>query len=177
MSDNRASIGRYLTVLVLWLIPVALILFPLLYPTEGFVRDMLLLPVILLLLYVAFLLAPLFRPLKNIDFFDDVPGTIERYATAHRARKDVRDILRLYQGGRLPNVYELPNLTPFQKDVKRMCDRLRNDADWHASNAEVSRDLLDRMEALMHASEEHQEDEQQSEKKPPRPAKKSGKRR
>jgi len=178
MDDERSPVGKYLTVLILWIIPVVLILVPLLYPTEGHVRDILVLPVIVILLYIAFILAPLFHPPRNADFFDEVPRTIERYANEQRARKDVRDILKLYQGGRLPNVYELPRLTPFQKDVKRMCERLRADAEWHASNVELSRDLLERMHALMRAEAEDEEEEQrQPEKKPHHPGKKSGKRR
>ena len=173
MRDGNSAAGKYVTVLLFWLIPVGLILIPLVYPTEGYVREILVLPVIFVLLYVAFLLSPLFRPLRNIDYFDDVPETIQRYVDARRARKEARDLIRLYDGGRLPNVYELPSLTPFQRDVKRITDGLRIDTEWHASNAEVSRDLLERMEALMRAS-----DEEESEHEPSRtPRKKGGKRR
>lgn len=177
MDDERTPVTKYLVVLILWVIPVVLILVPLLYPTEGYVRDMLVLPVIIVLLYVAFILAPLFHPIKNADFFDEVPRTIERFANEQRSRKDVRDILKLYRGGRLPNVYELTELTPFQKDIRRMCERLRADVEWHASNAEMSRELLDRMEALMHVKEEEEELPPEPEKKSQRQAKKSGKRR
>ncbi len=179
MDDERSPVGKYLVVFILWIIPVVLILIPLLYPTEGYVRDMLVLPVIVILIYVAFILAPLFYPIKNADFFDEVPKTIERFANEQRARKDVRDILKLYHGGRLPNVYELTELTPFQKDIKRMCERLRADVEWHSSNAEMSRELLDRMEALMHAREEADEEDAQpqSDRKPPRRTGKTGKRR
>jgi len=172
MKDGRSALGKYLTILIFWLIPVGLILIPLLYPTEGYVRDMLVLPVIFILLYVAFLLSPLFRPLRNLDLFDEVPEAVERHVDAQRARKDARDLIRLYDGGRLPNVYELASLTPFQRDVKRILDRLRADAEWHSSNAEVSRDLLERMETLMRAAEEEEPEEPAS-----RPQKKSGKRR
>jgi len=159
MSDDRSAVGKYVTVLLAWLIPVLLVLIPLVYPAEGYARDMLALPVIFLLLYVAFLVAPLLRPVKNLDFFDDIPDVVERYSDAQRARRDARDLLRLYDGGRLPNVYELTTLTPFQRDVKRMVDRLRSDADWHSGNAEVSRDLLERMEALMRTTEVEEEEE------------------
>jgi hypothetical protein len=173
MKDGNSAAGKYVTVLLFWLVPVALIVIPMVYPTEGYVREILVLPVIFVLLYVAFLLSPLFRPLRNIDYFDDVPETIERYVDARRARKEARDLIRLYAGGRLPNVYELSSLTPFQRDVKRMADGLRMDAEWHASNAEVSRDLLERMEALMRATEE-----EESEQEPSRtPRKKGGKHR
>lgn len=156
MSDDKSTIGKYVTVLLAWLIPVLLVLIPLVYPDEGYARDMLALPVIFLLLYVAFLVAPLLHPLKNLDFFDDIPEVVERYSDAQRARRDARDLMRLYDGGRLPNVYELRTLTPFQRDVKRMADRLRADVDWHSGNAEVSRDLLERMETLMRATEEEE---------------------
>jgi hypothetical protein len=163
MRDARSGIGRSITILVVWLIPVALMLISYFYPTEGgYLRDILVLPVILVLLYTAFLVAPLFRPLRNLDFFDDVPDAIERRVGAQRVRKDARDLIRLYDGGRLPNVYEMTTLTPFQSDVKRIAEGLRADADWHASNAEVSRDLLERMETLMHAKEEEDEPEGES---------------
>ncbi len=181
MDDERSPVGKYLVIFILWIIPVVLILVPLLYPTESYVRDMLVLPVIVILIYVAFILAPLFYPLKNADFFDEVPKTIERFANEQRARRDVRDILKLYDGGRLPNVYELSDLTPFQKDIKRMCERLRADVEWHSSNAEKSRDLLDRMEALMRVREaeegEGDEEQPQTGKGSQRAGKKSGKRR
>jgi len=130
---------------------------------------MIVLPVIFVLLYVSFVLSPLFRPLRNLDFFDEVPDAVERRVEARRARKDARDLLRLYAGGRLPNVYELTSLTPFQRDVKRLLDKLRNDAEWHAGNAEVSRDLLEQMEALMRATEEEEPEEEL-----PKPQKKKG---
>lgn len=151
MRDDRSPIGKYVAVLIFWLIPVVLILIPLFYPSEGYLRDILVLPVILMLLYVSFILSPMFRPLRNLDFFDDVPETIERFVDEQRARKDARGLIRLYDGGQLPNVYELTVLTPFQKEVKRTLDGLRSDSEWHASNAEVSRDLLERMEYLMRA--------------------------
>lgn len=177
MDDERTSVSKYVVVLLLWIIPVVLILVPQLYPTEGYVRDMMVLPVIIVLLYVAFILAPLFHPIKNADFFDEVPKTIERFANEQRARKDVRDILKLYRSGRLPNVYELTELTPFQKDIKRMCERLRADVEWHNSHAGMSRELLDRMEALMHAHDEEEEEQPQPEKKSQRHTRKAGKRR
>jgi hypothetical protein len=169
MKDARTGIGKYVTILIVWLIPVALMLIPLFYQTEGYLRDMLVLPVILILLYLAFLLSPLFRPLKNIDLFDEVPAAVERRVIALRTRKDARDLIRLYDGGRLPNVYELTDLTPFQKDVKRMLDDLRADATWHTSNAEVSQDLLERMETLMRVTEEEEPEEE-----PSRPQRKKG---
>ena len=174
MRDAKSVFSKYAIVLVFWLIPVVLILLPLLYPVEGSLRDILVLPVILVLLYVAILLAPLFRPLRNVDFFDDIPDAIERFVDAQRARKDARELIKLYDGGHLPNVYELTNLTPFQRELRRTLDRLKSDAEWHASNAEVSRDLLERMETLMRAtvSEEQQEEEPAS-----HPRKKTGKRR
>ena len=159
MRDDRSAVGKYLTILIFWLIPVALMLIPILYPTEGYVRDMLVLPVIFILLYVAFLLFPLFRPLRNLDFFDEVPEAVERHVDALRARKDARDLIKLYDGGRLPNVYELASLTPFQRDLKRTLDMLRTDAEWHSSNAEVSHDLLERMETLMKATAEEEPEE------------------
>lgn len=154
MNDYRSVTSKYATVLVFWLVPVALILIPLLYPAEGYMRDMLVLPVLLILLYVAVLLAPLFRPLRNLDFFDDIPEAVERHVDALRARKEARELIRLYADGHLPDVYELPNLTPFQRGLKRTLDTLRLDAEWHASNAEVSRDLLERMDVLMHTANE-----------------------
>jgi hypothetical protein len=173
MRDGSSAAGKYVTVILFWLIPVALIIIPVVYPTEGYVREILVLPVIFLLLYVAVLLAPLFRPLRNIDFFDDVPETIERYVEARRARNEARDLIRLYDGGKLPNVYELASLTPFQKNVKHIADGLRIDAEWHASNAEVSHDLLERMETLMRAT-----GEEEAEREPSRaPRKKGGKHR
>lgn len=159
MKDNGAAVGKYVTVLIFWLIPVALMLIPILYPTEGYVRDMLVLPVIFILLYVAFLLSPLFRPLRNLDFFDDIPEAVQRQVDAQRARKDARDLIKLYDGGSLPNVYELANLTPFQRGLMRTLDRLRTDAEWHSSNAEVSHDLLERMETLMRATPEEEPEE------------------
>jgi len=169
MKDARAGIGKYVTILIVWLIPVALMLIPLFYHTEGYLRDALVLPVILILLYLSFLLSPLFRPLRNLDFFDEVPGVVERHIDALRARKDARALIRLYDGGRLPNVYELTNLTPFQNEVKRILEELQASATWHASNAEVSQDLLERMEALMRATED---EEPQAE--PSRPQRKKG---
>ncbi len=173
MRDAKSVFSKYAVVLVFWLIPVVLILVPLLYPTQGSLRDILVLPVILVLLYVAILLSPLFRPLRNIDFFDDIPDAIERYVDEQRARKDARDLIKLYVGGHLPNVYELTNLTPFQRQLAHTLELLKNSSEWHASNAEVSRDIVDRLETLMRATEtEEQADE------PARPArKKSGKRR
>jgi len=109
---------------------------------------------LLVLLYMSFILSPLFRPLRNLDFFDDVPETIERFVDSQRARKDARGLIRLYDGGHLPNVYELTALTPFQKELKSTLDKLRSDAAWHASNAEVSGDLLERLETLMRTEDE-----------------------
>ena len=173
MKDDRIPFGKYVAVLIFWLIPVVLIVIPVLYPVEGYLRDILVLPVILVLLYVSFILSPLFRPLRNVDFFDELPEAIERFVDARRARKDARDLIRLYDGGRLPNVYELTNLTPFQNGLKRTLEKLKSDGDWHAGNAEVSRDLLERMEALMRATEVEEPDAE-----PARHArKKSGKRR
>lgn len=174
MKDDRSAVGKYVTVLIFWLIPVALILIPLLYPTEGYLRDMLVLPVLLVLLYVAVILAPLFRPLRNLDFFDDVPETIERFVDAQRARRDARDLIRLYHDGHLPNVNELETLTPWQRGVKRTLDALRLDADWHAGNAEVSQDLLARMESLMHTGAEEQVEDESARRQRSR---KTGKRR
>ncbi|MBN1152445.1 MAG: hypothetical protein JXA58_04475 [Dehalococcoidia bacterium] len=154
MRDDRSALGKYMTVLIVWLIPVALVLIPLLYPTEGYVRDMMVLPVLLILLYVALLLAPLFRPLRNLDFFDDLPEAIDRHVDAKRARKEARELIRLYADGHLPNVDELSDLTPFQRGVKRTLDTLRIDAEWLSGNAEVSRNLVERMETLMHSVDE-----------------------
>ena len=149
MKDDRSAIAKYLTILLIWLIPVAFILIVVLYPVEDYLRDILVLPVIIVLLYVSFLLAPMFRPLKNVDYFDELPAAIERFVDSQRVRKDARDLIRLYHDGTLPNVYELSDLTKFQKDVLRMAESLRADAGWHSSNHQVSQDLLDRIEQLM----------------------------
>ena len=109
MKDDRTAVARYATVLVVWLIPIALMLIPVLYPTQNYLRDALVLPVIALTLYAAFLVSPLLQPLKNIDLFDEIPDLIERYTDERRARKDARDLLRLYDGDSLPNVYEIEN--------------------------------------------------------------------
>ena len=85
MRDGNPAAGKYVTILLFWLIPVALILIPVVYPTEGYVREILVLPVIFLLLYIAFLLSPLFRPLRNIDFFDDENLIDEACAHADQA--------------------------------------------------------------------------------------------
>ena len=149
MKDDRSAIAKYFTILLIWLIPVAFILIVVLYPVEDYLRDILVLPVIIVLLYVSFLLAPMFRPLKNVDYFDELPAAIERFVDSQRVRKDARDLIRLYHDGTLPNVYELSDLTKFQKDVLRMAESLRADAGWHSSNHQVSQDLLDRIEQLM----------------------------
>jgi hypothetical protein len=156
MGDNRSTLGKYVTVLIFWLVPVVLILIPLFYPDDGYLRDILVLPVLLVLLYMSFILSPMFRPLRNLDFFDDIPETIERFVDAQRARKDARGLIRLYDGGHLPNVYELTALTPFQKELKSTLDKLRSDAAWHVSNAEVSRDLLERLETLMRTRDDEE---------------------
>jgi len=149
VKDDRSAIAKYFTILLIWLIPVAFILIVVLYPVEDYLRDILVLPVIIVLLYVSFLLAPMFRPLKNVDYFDELPAAIERFVDSQRVRKDARDLIRLYHDGTLPNVYELSDLTKFQKDVLRMAESLRADAGWHSSNHQVSQDLLDRIEQLM----------------------------
>ena len=154
VNDNRSAVGKYATVLVFWLVPVALILIPILYPAEGYVREMLVLPVLLVLLYVAVLLAPLFRPLRNIDFFDDIPEAVERHVDALRTRREARELIRLYSDGGMPDVYSLSSLTPFQRGLKWTLDTLRLDSEWHSSNLEVSRDLLERMESLIHTEDE-----------------------
>jgi len=149
VKDDRSAIRKYLTILLVWLIPVAFILIAVLYPVEDYLRDILVLPIIVVLLYVAFLISPMFSPLKNVDYFDEIPAAIERFVESQRTRKDARDLIRLYHDGTLPNVYELPDLTRFQKDVLRIAEFLRADAGWHGSNQQVSQDLLDRMEQLM----------------------------
>ena len=149
MKDDRSAIRKYLTILLIWLVPVAFMLIVVFYPVEDYLRDILLLPVIVVLLYLAFLLSPMFRPLKNVDYFDELPAAIERFVDSQRVRKDARDLIRLYHDGTLPNVYELSERTRFQKDVFRIAESLRADAGWHSSNHQVSQDLLDRMEQLM----------------------------
>ncbi len=149
MRNDRTGIFKYLNAIIIWMIPVVLILLAMLYPMEQYIRDILVLPVIGLLLYVAFLLAPMFSPLKNINYFDDVPATVERVVVAQRAREDARELLKLWRDGSLPNVYELTELTKFQKDVLRMATDLRTDIDWHTSNQQVTQALLERMETLM----------------------------
>ncbi|MFW6102896.1 MAG: hypothetical protein ACOC7M_01230 [Chloroflexota bacterium] len=156
MKDDRSAIAKYLTVLIVWLVPIALMLVPVLYPAEGFVRDALVLPVIVLTLYAAFLVSPMFQPLKNVDFFDEIPGVIEKHTEERRARIEARDLLRLYNDGSLPKVYEIENPTRFQRDLRRTCDTLRAAAEWHSSNGEVSANLLERLESLMTRDEEEQ---------------------
>ena len=158
MRDDRGAITKYLTALTIWLVPVALMLIPILYPAEGIYRDMFILPVILIMLYVAFILTPMFSPLKNVDFFDELPRNIERFVDGLRARRDARDILRLYDKSKMPNVYEMEELSPYLKNVRRTCDVLRASRDWHASNAEVQGTLLEKMEALMHYKEAPEEE-------------------
>lgn len=172
MSDNRSAVGKYFTVLIAWLMPVALVLVPVFHPAEGYLREMLVLPVLLLLLYVAILLAPLFRPVRNLDFFDDLPDLVERHVDALRARKEARGLIRLYTDGHLPNVYELDTLTPFQRELKRTLETLRLDAEWHSGNAEVSADLLERMKSLMDTRDEPPADNLSA--TPQRPQRKKG---
>jgi len=157
MKDDRGAVAKYLTALIIWLVPVSLLLIPVLYPTEGFVRDLLILPAILVMLYVAFILTPLFSPLKNIDFFDELPRSIERFVEGQRARRDARDIIKLYDKSRMPNVYEMEELTPFLRNIRHTCDTLRASREWHLSNAEVSSSLLEKMEALMRFEEDSAE--------------------
>ena len=158
MKDDRSGVYKYLIAIFMWMIPVMLILTAMLYPMEQYLRDILLLPVIGVLLYVGFLLAPMFRPLKNINYFDDIPSTIERFVVAQRAREDSRALLKLWHDGSLPNVYELTDLTKFQKDVLRMAMDLRADTDWHSSNLQLSQALLDRLDTLMGLHDEKLDD-------------------
>jgi len=149
VKDDKPAIRKYFTILLVWLIPVGFILIAVLYPVENYLRDILVIPVLVVLMYVAFILSPMFRPLKNVDYFDELPATIERFVDSQRARKDARDLIRLYHDGTLPNVYELSDLTKFQKEVLRITESLRTEAGWHSSNHQVAQDLLDRMEQLM----------------------------
>jgi len=157
MKDDRSAVARYVTALLVWLVPIALMLVPVLYPAEGYLRDALVLPVILLTLYASFLVSPLFQPLRNIDLFDEIPGLISRHTDEQRARREARELLRLYEGDSLPRVYEMKNLTRFQRDLLRTCEDLRSAAEWHASNGEVSGNLLERIENLMTRDEEGEE--------------------
>ncbi|MBN1855774.1 MAG: hypothetical protein JW846_02330 [Dehalococcoidia bacterium] len=149
MKDARTSVHKYLLVIIMWMIPVVLILTAIVYPMEQYLRDMLVLPVIVVLLYVAFLLAPMFTPIKNVNYFDEVPSTIERFVLGQRAREDARELLKLWHDGSLPNVYELTALTKFQKDVLRIVTDLRADTEWHNSSLQLSEALLERMDTLM----------------------------
>jgi len=158
MRDDRGAVTKYAIALAIWLVPVALLLIPILYPTEGFARDLLILPAVLLMLYVAFILTPMFSPLKNVDFFDELPRNIERFVEEQRARRDARDIVKLYDNSKMPNVYEMEELSPYLKNVRRTCDVLRASHEWHASNAEVAGNLLDKMESLMHYKEDPQDE-------------------
>ncbi len=153
MRDDKSAVQKYFTMLIIWLVPVALMVAAAVRPVEGFTRDLLLLPAIVMLLYAAYLVAPLFRPLKNADFFDELPAQIERIVDSQRARKDARELIKLYDGDRIANVYELAELTPFQKGIKHTCEVLKYHSEWHSSNAQASRDLLDRLEGLMHVDE------------------------
>jgi hypothetical protein len=153
MRDDRSVVQKYLTMLLIWLVPVALMVTAAVRPVEGMTRDLLMLPAIVMLLYAALLLVPLFNPIRNADFFDELPASIERIIDSQRARKDARELIKLYDGDRLPNVYELQKLTRFQKGILHTCEMLKSHTEWHASNAEVSRDLLDRLQELMHADE------------------------
>lgn len=158
MRDDRGAVTKYMTALIIWLVPVALLLIPILYPTEGVFRDLFILPAVLIMLYVAFILTPMFSPLKNVDFFDELPRNVERFVDGQRARRDARDILRLYDKSKMPNVYEMEELSPYLKNVRRTCDVLRASSEWHMSNAEVSGSLLEKMEALMHYKEAPEEE-------------------
>jgi len=103
VRDDRSAVGKYLTILIFWLIPVALMLIPILYPTEGYVRDMLLLPVTSILLYVSFLLFPLFCPFRILDLFAELPEAPDRNLDAHRVRSDPHGTLKHDERGRLRN--------------------------------------------------------------------------
>jgi hypothetical protein len=153
MREDRSAVQKYATMLLVWLIPVGLMVAAVVRPVEGLTRDLLMLPAIVMLLYAAFLVAPLFYPIKNADFFDDLPSQIERIIASQRARKDARELIRLYDGDRLPNVYQLKELTRFQKGILQTCEMLKSHAEYHASNAQASRDLLDRLEGLMRLEE------------------------
>ncbi len=158
MRDDRSMVQKYLVMLLVWMVPVALMVAAAVRPVEGMARDLMLLPAIAMLLYAALLLAPLFTPIRNVDFFDELPASIERIIDSQRARKDARDLIKLYDGDRLPNVYELQQLTRFQKGILHTCEVLKSHGEWHASNAEVSRDLLDRLEELMHVAETEEQE-------------------
>ncbi len=153
MREERSAVQKYATMLLIWLIPVGLMVAAVVRPVEGLTRDLLMLPAIVMLLYTALMVAPLFSPIRNADFFDDLPSQIERIIDSRRARKDARELIKLYNGDRLPNVYELKDLTRFQKGLLNTCETLKSHAEWHSSNAEASRDLLDRLEALMRTEE------------------------
>jgi hypothetical protein len=158
MRDDRGAVIKYATALIIWLVPVALLLIPVLYPTEGVYRDLFILPAVLIMLYVAFILTPMFSPIRNVDFFDELPRAIERFVDGQRARRDARDILKLYDKSKMPNVYEMEELSPYLRNVRRTCDVLRASSEWHMSNAEVSGSLLEKMEALMHYKEAPEEE-------------------
>jgi hypothetical protein len=154
MKDDRSAIARYATILVVWLVPIALMLVAVLYPVQSYLRDALVLPVIAVTLYAAFLVSPLVQPWKNVDLFDEIPGVVSKFTDEQRARRDARALLRLYQGDSLPKVYEIQHPTRFQRDLRRTCDDLRAAAEWHAGNGEVSANFLERLESLMTREEE-----------------------
>ena len=39
MKDDRSAIARYATILVVWLVPIALMLVAVLYPVQSYLRD------------------------------------------------------------------------------------------------------------------------------------------
>ncbi len=159
MREERSAVQKYATMLLIWLVPVGLMVAAVVRPVEGLTRDLLMLPAIVMLLYAAFLVTPLFSPIRNADFFDDLPSQIGRIIDSRRARKDARELIKLYDGDRLPNVYEMKELTRFQRGLLQTCETLKSHSEWHASNAQASRDLLDRLEALMRAQEPQEPEE------------------
>lgn len=149
MKDAHSAVARYATILVLWIVPIGLMLVPILYPSQSYLRDALVLPAIVITLYAAFLVAPLVQPLRNMDLFDEIPGLISRYTDEQRARREARDLLRLYEGDSLPRVYDIQNPTRFQRDLLHTCEDLRAAAQWHENHGEISGNLLERIESLM----------------------------